>query len=56
MKRTIQTYGGYFERFIVTLQPKELVKLNYIISLLETEDKIPVKFIKHIRRKHKKHP
>ena len=49
MKRTILTYGGYFERFIATLQPKELVKLNYIISLLETEDKIPVKFIKHIR-------
>lgn len=28
---------------------KELLKLNYIISLLETEDKVPVKFIKFIR-------
>ena len=28
---------------------KELLKLNYIISLLETEDRIPVRFIKFIR-------
>jgi phage-related protein len=49
MKRTIITYGGYFERFIVTLSQSELVKLNYITSLLETSDKIPVKFIKFIR-------
>lgn len=28
---------------------KKLLKLNYIISLLETEDKVPVKFIKFIR-------
>ena len=49
MKRRIKTYGGYFERFIETLLPKELVKLNYIISLLETSDRMPVKFIKYIR-------
>lgn len=49
MKRKILTYGGYFERFISTLMPKELIKLNYIISLLETEDRLPVKFIKNIR-------
>ena len=46
MKRRITTYGGYFERFIETLSAKELLKLHYIISLLETED---VKFIKFIR-------
>ncbi|MCL2302767.1 MAG: type II toxin-antitoxin system RelE/ParE family toxin [Lentimicrobiaceae bacterium] len=49
MKRKIITYGGYFERFIEILTPPELLKLDYIISLLETEDRIPVKFIKLIR-------
>jgi phage-related protein len=49
MKRKINTYGGYFERFIETLSLKELVKLNYIISLLETIDRMPVKFIKYVR-------
>ena len=49
MKRKIVTYGGYFERFIETLSPKELIKLDFIISLLETSDRIPAKFIKHIR-------
>lgn len=49
MRRKITTYGGYFERFIATLSEKELIKLNYIVSLLETEERIPVKFIKFIR-------
>jgi phage-related protein len=49
MKRRIKTYGGYFERFLKTLSPKELLKLNSIISLLETSDRLPVKFIKYIR-------
>lgn len=48
-KRKIITYGGYFERFISTLTDKELKKLDYIISLLEIEDKLPVKFIKFLR-------
>ncbi len=49
MKRRIITYGGYFERFCETLSYKELNKLDYILSLLETEDKLPTKFIKIIR-------
>jgi hypothetical protein len=49
MKRIITTYGGYFERFIATLSHKELLKLNYIISLLETNDRMPSKFIRFIR-------
>jgi len=49
MKREIFTYGGYFERFLETLLPRELIKLNYIISLLETSDRMPTKFIKYIR-------
>lgn len=46
MKRRIITYGGYFERFISTLTEKELIKLDYIISLLESEDRLPVKVYK----------
>ena len=49
MKRKIILYGDHFERFIKTLNEKELLKLNYIISLLETEDRLPIKFIKFIR-------
>lgn len=48
MKRTIILFGDYFEKFIQTLNEKELKKLNYLLSLLETEDKLPIKFIKHI--------
>ena len=49
MKRKVNTYGGYFEQFKETLSPKEVLKLDYIISLLETSDRMPKKFIKHIR-------
>ena len=49
MKRMIKTYGGYFERFKETLLPNVLVKLDYIISLLETRDRVPKKFIDYIR-------
>lgn len=34
MKRTIMTYGGYFERFIMTLSYKERKKIDYIVSSL----------------------
>ena len=50
MRRKIITYGGYFERFIATLTDKERKKIDYIISLLETEDRMPVKFINNIYR------
>lgn len=49
MKRRIMTYGGYFEAFIETLSEKELRKLDYILSLLETENRLPTKFIKFLR-------
>ena len=49
MKRKIKTYGGYFERFKETLPPNVHVKLDYIISLLETRDRVPRKFIGLIR-------
>jgi len=49
MKRKIATYGGYFEAFLLTLSVKERVKLDYIISLFETKDRVPAKFIDYIR-------
>jgi phage-related protein len=49
MERLIITYGGYFERFLETLSSREIIKLNYIISLLETSDRMPARFIKYIR-------
>ena len=49
MRRKIITYGGYFEKFISTLTEKELDKLDYVVSLLETEDRLPVRFIKYLR-------
>ena len=49
MKRAIMTYGGYFERFMMTLNDKEQRKIDYIIGLMATEDRVPIKFIKHLR-------
>lgn len=49
MKRKILTYGGYFERFLESLDEKEQLKMMYIVSLLETQDRLPIKFIKHIK-------
>ena len=49
MKRTIMTYGGYFERFMMTLNDKEQRKIDYIIGLMATEARVPIKFIRHLR-------
>jgi phage-related protein len=49
MKRKITAFGNYYNEFIKTLNDKEAFKLKYILSLLETTDRMPVKFIKFIR-------
>lgn len=49
MNRRIITFKGYFEQFLLSLTEKEVKKMEYIISLLETEDRLPVKFIKYIQ-------
>ena len=46
--RKIITYGGYFEAFISTLTERERRKVDYIISLLATQKRLPTKFIKHL--------
>jgi phage-related protein len=49
MKRTIIAFGNYYNEFIKTLNEKEISKFKYILSLLETTDRMPVKFIQFIR-------
>ncbi len=49
MYRTIITFGGYFEEFIDKLSVKEQQKIDYLLTLLRTQDRLPVKFIKLIR-------
>ena len=48
MKRKIIAFGNYYHDFLKTLNEKESRKVKYIISLLETEDRMPVKFIRHL--------
>jgi phage-related protein len=49
MRRRIIAFGTYYHDFLATLNPKESRKIKYIISLLETTDRMPVKFIRHIK-------
>lgn len=49
MKRTIITFGGYFEEFIASLTEKERIKVDYLLTLLRSQDRLPIKFIKLIR-------
>ncbi len=47
--RKIITYGGYFEAFMETLSVSEQRKVDYVVSLLATQNRLPTKFIKHIK-------
>lgn len=49
MKRRIVTFGGYFGDFINKLTAKEREKVDYGLVLLKTQDRLPTKFVKHIR-------
>jgi phage-related protein len=44
MKRKVIAFGNYYNEFIQTLNDKEVLKLKYILSLLETTDRMPIKF------------
>lgn len=46
--RKIITYGGYFEAFMKTLSAKEQRKVDYVVSMLASQNRLPTKFIKHI--------
>jgi phage-related protein len=49
MKRTVIAFGSYYNEFVETLGERARLKLKYILSLLETSDRMPVKFMKYIR-------
>ena len=49
MKRKIIAYGNYYKKFLSTLNEKEIQTVKYVLSLLGTEDRMPIKFIKIIR-------
>lgn len=46
--RKIITYGGYFEAFMKTLSAKEQRKVDYVVSLLASQNRLPTKYIKHV--------
>lgn len=48
MLREIITYESYFEDFIKTLNQKVVEKIDYIFSVIETQERISEKFVKHI--------
>lgn len=49
MKRRIFTFGRYFVEFMERLNAKEREKVDYGLVLLKTQDRLPSKFVKHIR-------
>jgi len=49
MKRRIITFGRYFNEFMEGLTAKEREKVDYGMVLLKTQDRLPAKFVKHIR-------
>lgn len=49
MKRKIITFGRYFGEFMKELTAKEREKVDYGLVLLKTQDRLPSKFVKHIR-------
>ena len=49
MRRRIITFGRYFGEFMEGLTAKEREKVDYGLVLLKTQDRLPAKFVKHIR-------
>lgn len=49
MRRKIIAYGRYYHEFLSSLTEREVQKVKYVLSLLGTEDRMPVKFIKLIQ-------
>lgn len=49
MTRRIITFGRYFKDFMESLTAKEREKVDYGLVLLKTQNRLPTKFVKHIR-------
>ncbi len=46
--RKIITYGGYFQKFMSTLDEPTQKKIKYGLLLLKTQDRLPKQFVKLI--------
>lgn len=49
MNRRIKTYGGYFQAFAKTLDKEVLRKIDYVLQLLKSEERLSSRFVKLIR-------
>ena len=49
MKREIFVYKNYFYDFIETLSDKVVEKIEYGLSLLESQDRVSKKFVRYMR-------
>ena len=49
MNRRIKTYGGYFQAFARTLDKEVLRKIDYLLQLLKSEERLSSRFVKLIR-------
>ena len=48
MNRRIRTYGGYFQAFVQTLDDDVLRKIDYLLQLLKSEERLSVRFVKMV--------
>jgi phage-related protein len=48
MIRKIILYGNYFKDFFEKQSEKIKRKIDYVLYLIATEERVPVKFLKHI--------
>ena len=48
MNRRIKTYGGYFQAFAKTLDKEVLRKIDYLLQLLKSEERLSSRFVKMI--------
>ena len=46
MRRKVIAYGQYYKDFLATLTEKEIQKVKYVLSLLGTEDRLPIQIYK----------
>ena len=48
-ERKIKVYGRYFMDFYQGLDEGAKDKIDYVLDMLKTQDKVHIKFVKHIR-------
>lgn len=47
-ERLITIYGEYFSDFYLKLNPAVQAKVDYVFRVIETAERIPEKFLKHL--------